>query len=121
MKIIFITREGYNLPGARVRCYNFARELSRYGIDTEVLSYADNLGAKDGKDESQMGLRGKIGFNYRAFKRLAGEKEAVLYIQRFNYHSFAPYLVHLFNKNRIILDLDDWEMRENPEYYFGIY
>jgi len=29
--------------------------------------------------------------------------------------------MHLFNKNRIILDLDDWEMRENPKYYLGIY
>jgi len=121
MKVIFITREGYNLSGARVRCYNFARELSRYGIDTEVLSFVDNLGAKDGQEESQMSLRDNAGFNYRAFKKLTREKEAVFYIQRFNYHSFGPYLVHLFKGNRIIFDLDDWEMRENPKYYLGIY
>jgi len=30
-------------------------------------------------------------------------------------------LAHLFKKNRVILDLDDWEMRENPKYYLGIY
>jgi len=121
MKIIFITREGYNLPGARVRCYNFAKELARYRIDTEILSFSDTLGAKDGQEELQMSLRDKIKFNYRAFKRLTKEKEAILYIQRFNYHSFAPYLVHLLKGNRIILDLDDWEMRENPKYYFGFY
>ncbi len=120
MKIIFITREGYNLAGARIRCYNFSRELRNYGIDTETLSFCDNLGAKDGKDESRMGIVDKISLNYRAFKKIK-DKKAILYIQRFNYHSFAPYLAHLFNKNRIILDFDDWEMRENPKYYFGFY
>jgi len=121
MKIIFISREGYNLPGARIRCYNFARELAKYGIDTEVLSFSDTLGAKDGEKESQMGVRDKMRFNSLAFKRIAKDREAILYIQRFNYHSLAPYLAHIFNKNRIILDLDDWEMRENPKYYFGFY
>lgn len=121
MKVIFITRESYNLPGARIRCYNFARELVKYDITTEVLSFADRLGAKDGERESCMGLREKMGFNWMALKRLVKEKKAIFYIQRFNYHSFAPYLAYLFNSNRMILDLDDWEMRENPKYYLGVY
>jgi len=121
MKIIFITREGYTLPGARIRCYNFAKELCKYGIETEVFSFSDSLGAKDGAEESKMGLRDKITFNYRAFKKLINDKEAILFIQRLNYHSFAPYSAYLFNKNKIILDLDDWEMRENPKYYFRFY
>lgn len=121
MKIIFISREGYNLPGARIRCYGFARELTKYGIDAEVLSFSDTLGAKDGAEEWQLGIRDKIRYNCRAFKRLTKEKEVILYTQRFNYHSFAPYCAHLFNKNKIILDLDDWEMRDNPKYYLGIY
>jgi len=121
MKIIFITREGYYLPGARIRCYNFARELFKYGIDTEVLSFSDTLGAKDGAEESQLRIRDKIRYNWMAFKRLSKEREAIFYIQRFNYHSFAPYLAYIFNKNRIILDLDDWEIRENPKYRLGIF
>jgi glycosyltransferase involved in cell wall biosynthesis len=121
MRVVFITREGYNLPGARIRCYNFAREIAKYGINTEVLSFSDTLGAKDGEKESHMGIGEKIGFNWTAFKRLIKDKETIFYIQRFNYHSLAPYLAHLLNKNRIILDLDDWEMRENPKYYLGFY
>lgn len=121
MKIIFITREGYELPGARIRCYNFAKELIKSRIDAEVLSFSDTLGAKDGKEELEMGLREKMYFNYKALKRLVKEKEAIFCLQRFNYHSFAPYLVHLLKRNKIILDLDDWEMRENPKYYFRIY
>lgn len=60
MKVIFITREGYNLSGARVRCYNFARALRQYGIDTEVFSFADNLGAKYGEKEFEMGIYEKV-------------------------------------------------------------
>jgi len=121
MKVIFITREGYDLPGARIRCYNFAKELIRYSIDTEVLSFSDTLGARDGKEELQMRLRDKVRFNWKAFKRLTKDKETVLYLQRFNYHSFAPYFVSLLKGNKTIFDLDDWEMRENPKYYLGIY
>jgi len=121
MKIIFITREGYNLPGARIRCYNFSKEFCRYGLDAEVLSYSDTLGAKDGQEESCMGIKDKIKFNYLAFTRLLKEKGSILYLQRFNYHAFAPYAAHILKGHRIILDLDDWEIREDPRYYFGVY
>jgi len=117
MKIIFITREGYRLPGARIRCYNFAAELSRLGLETEVLSFSDSLGALDGDKESSMGMLDKIKYNYLAFKKLSKETGAIFYLQRFNYHAFAPLCAHWLKKNRIILDLDDWEMREEPKYY----
>jgi len=121
VKLIFITREGYRLPGARIRCYNFARELNKYGLQTEVLSYADTLGAPDGEDESRMGMLEKIRYNQKAFRVLLKDKDALLYMQRFNYHSLAPYAAHLLHKRRIILDLDDWEMRDNPKYHLGFY
>jgi len=121
MRVVFVTREGSNLPGARIRCYNLAGELARYGFETEVLSFSDSLGAKDGDRECQLRLKDKIRLNCRAFIQLLKEKKSIFIIQRFNYHSFAPYLTHLFCGNRIVLDLDDWEMRENPRYYFRIY
>jgi glycosyltransferase involved in cell wall biosynthesis len=121
MKVIFITREGYNLAGARVRSFNFAKELAKYGVETEVLSYAENLGAKDGINESSMSFSEKIGHNITAYKKLSKEKNAVFIIQRFNYHSFAPLFSRIIGKNRIVLDLDDWEIRENPAYILGFY
>ena len=120
-KIIFITREGYDLAGARIRCYNFAREVSRSGIPTEILSFSDHLGAKDGHRESEMNLFDKLKYNYSAFKRISKEKDALFYIQRINYHCLAPLLAHILNKKMITLDLDDWEMREDPRYYLGFY
>jgi len=121
MKIIFITREGYHLSGARVRCYNFARQLNKLGLDTQVFSFADHLAAKYGEEEVEMPFRKKINLNISAIKKLAQEKGAVFFMQRFNYHSLAPLFVSLFRRNKIIFDCDDWNIRENPVYHFGFY
>lgn len=122
MKVIFVAREGYNLSGARVRCYNFARALRQYGIDTEVFSFADYLGAKYGEREMEMGVFEKIKYNIRAFKiLLQKEKDSIFFMQRLNYHTLAPFLVSLTKKNRFIFDCDDWNIRENPVYRLGFY
>lgn len=123
MKIIFITREGYNLSGARVRCYGFARELKKHNIETEVFSFADDLGAKYGEKEFEMVMAEKIRYNIQAFKRLKREinNNSIIFMQRLNYHSLAPFLISLLKKNKLIFDCDDWNIRENPVYYLGIY
>lgn len=121
MKVIFVTREGLSLPGARIRAYNFARKLRQRNIKAEVLSYSDGLGAKDGASEGSMGLREKVKYNIAAYKKLCEEKDVIIIIQRINYHSFAPLLSHIIRKNRIVLDMDDWEIREDPRYILGVY
>ena len=121
MKVIFVTREGYNLAGGRIRNYNFAKELSRRGVETEVLSYTDNLGARDGMDEGSMNFIQKINYNVKAYKKLSKERNSIIILQRVNYHSFAPLLTQIFKKNHLVLDIDDWEIRENPKYLLGIY
>ena len=121
MKVIFITREGYNLAGGRVRSYNFAKELAKYGIDTRVLSYSDNLGAKDGIDEGTMGFVEKLRYNLSAYEEIKRERDAILIVQRVNYHIFAPLLSRILRGNRIVLDMDDWEMKEDPRYIWGFY
>nr|MBU1328933.1 glycosyltransferase family 4 protein [Candidatus Omnitrophota bacterium] len=122
MKVIFITREGYNLSGARVRCYNFAKALKGYGVDTEVFSFADNLGAKYGEKEFEMSCLDKIRYNIKAIKALLKkEKDAIFFMQRLNYHTLGPFVVSLINRNKFIFDCDDWNIRENPAYYFRFF
>lgn len=122
MKIVFITREGYNLSGARIRCYNFARQLKTLGIETEVFSFGDHLGAKYGDKEFEMPLSWKLNLIVKAIKELSRRnKNAVFFVQRLNYHALAPFMVSLFSKHKIIFDCDDWNIRENPVYYLGFY
>lgn len=122
MRVIFVSREGYDLSGARIRCYGFAREVRKHGIETRVFSFADVLGARYGENELQMPLKEKIRLIWLAFERLIKENRgSIFFIQRFNYHTFAPLLVSFFKKNKIVFDMDDWDMREEPKYYFGFY
>ncbi len=120
MKIIFITREGYQLSGARVRCYGFAKQLNLLGFQTRVFSFADRLGAKYGEKEFEMPLGEKLRYNILAFKDLIKEtRDSIFFLQRFNYHALAPLLASLLGRsNKVIFDCDDWNIREDPRYYW---
>jgi len=122
MKVLFITRESCHLSGARVRCYNFCRELTRQGIEARVLSFAEDLGAPCGEKELEMSGLKKVGLAARAFLSLIKESpDTVFILQRVNYHVLAPLCASGLKKNKIILDCDDWNIRENPVYHFGFY
>ncbi|OGX11594.1 MAG: hypothetical protein A2351_06295 [Omnitrophica bacterium RIFOXYB12_FULL_50_7] len=122
MKAVFITREGYALSGARVRCYNFARELCRHGVDAQVFSFPEQLGAKFGEHEFQMSFYDKAVLNLRAFQALVREPQDTIFIlQRVNYHAAAPLFAALLKRNRVVFDCDDWNIRENPVYHLGFY
>ncbi|MFH2136956.1 MAG: glycosyltransferase [Candidatus Omnitrophota bacterium] len=118
-KIIFITRESADMPAVRIRCYGFAGYLQKAGFLAEIFSYADDLGAKTGKEEHFLRVRDKVRLNIMAFTRLVREEEAIIFLQRFNYHSFAPLLIKFLKKTPLIFDLDDWEAREKTKYYLG--
>ncbi|MFH1778055.1 MAG: glycosyltransferase [Candidatus Omnitrophota bacterium] len=106
------------MPAARVRCYNFAIELKKYGVKTDVLSYYDHI---ETKEEYKFTFLDKVKLNLTVFNRLSKEENSVFFLQRFNYHSFGPYLAKFINKNKLIFDLDDWEIRENPRYILNIW
>ncbi|MFA5159225.1 MAG: glycosyltransferase [Candidatus Omnitrophota bacterium] len=122
MKVVFVTREGYNLSGARVRCYNFCRELVKQGLEARVFSFADDLGAKYGEKESEMSGFEKIKLNLKAFRLLIKESsDTVFILQRLNYHVLAPLWASGLKRNKVVFDCDDWNIRENPVYHFGFY
>ncbi len=122
MKVLFVTREGCHLSGARVRCYNFARELTKHGIEASVFSFAENLGAAGGERELGMSAFERLRLNARALLPLFKEpRETLFVLQRVNYHVLAPLFVAALKKNRFLLDCDDWNIREDPVYHFGFY
>ncbi len=105
-----------------MRCYNFAHALKQYGLTTEVFSFADNLGARYGEEESEMSLLEKVNLNIKAFKiLLKKEKDSIFFMQRLNYHTLAPFFVSSLRRHRFIFDCDDWNIREEPKYYLGFF
>jgi glycosyltransferase involved in cell wall biosynthesis len=120
-ELVFVTRERKDLPGARYRAYNFSKYLNSQGIRACVFSYADNLGALSGELEKFLTLKDKVALNIRAFKFFTRLHSPIFIIQRFNYHSLAPYLYSRIKRNDFVFDLDDWEFREDISYFLGIF
>jgi radical SAM superfamily enzyme YgiQ (UPF0313 family)/glycosyltransferase involved in cell wall biosynthesis len=114
-KVIFICQDGYQLAPARVRCYNFAKELNKHGISTDVLSYYDTLGAShQGSQCNNMDDIEKLELNLKAYEILEKEKDAIFYVQKAGYHFLAPYLVAQKYGNKIIFDYDDYDLQCHP-------
>ena len=74
MKVLFISREGVDQPGARMRGYGFAKELKKRGLDADVFSFVDHLGAKAGKDEKGFGAGQRLRLAVRSLRPLFSKK-----------------------------------------------
>ncbi|MBN2381613.1 glycosyltransferase family 4 protein [bacterium] len=110
MKILFVGISGYDYPHTRVRCFNFARELSRYGFHSEVLSFHDDLGNRFSEAE-MYGIpdRWKLWLNLKALKRLWRFTGQYVYLQKIHYHAALPFFLARLGLYTLIFDLDDWD------------
>ncbi|MDP8216563.1 MAG: glycosyltransferase family 4 protein [Candidatus Kaelpia imicola] len=120
-ELVFITREPPELSGAKYRAYNFTKILKESGYRAEVISYSADLGAYSGILEQYLSIADKIGYNLKAYLKFRQYKNPVFIIQRFNYHSLAPLLFCLKNRIKFVYDIDDWEFRENIDYFKGLF
>lgn len=120
MNILFVTREGFELAGGRIRCYDIVQRLKALGHKADVFSMSDTLKAKSGKKEHELTLFCKLLLNIKTFcKLLFLPRATVFIIQRVNYHSFAPALVSWLRGKPFILDLDDWEFSPTADLKAG--
>ena len=120
-ELVFITREPPSLPGARYRAYNCVNTLKAYGYKADVISYALDFGAYSAILEQYLSKIDKLSYNFKAYLKMKQYKNPIFIIQRFNYHSLAPLLFCLKNRVKFIYDIDDWEFRENIEYFKGLF
>lgn len=119
MKIVFIGFSDYSFPYTRVRCYNFAKELKKYGVDAEVLSYQGDLAPQfKGSHMYSIGDRDKLKTNLRAMWRLR-DKSTILYVQKAYYHAAGPFLLSRMFGHKLILDYDDWDIDRAPFFQRG--
>lgn len=111
LKTIFFTHDSYSLAPARVRCYNFSRTLTQRGLNSKVISLVDHLGAKyDGAQRYRISDTRRILLNIKAFKRLWKENEAVIYVQKVDYHFLTPLLLHFAKGTKFVVDYDDYDL-----------
>lgn len=112
IRLVFIGISGFDYPHTRVRCFNFARQLARYGdMETSVLSFRDHLGNRFAEVE-MWGLRERyrLIMTAKAFLRLAPHPGTVFFVQKLHFHSAVPYLLSRLGLNRMIFDYDDYDV-----------
>ena len=118
MNLLFVTREGIDNPGARLRCYGWAGFLKeKYKVNAEVFSFVDRLNARAGINEEGFSYFEKIGILGKSFFSLLGLSghNTCFVINRVNYHSLSVKVISMLRKARFILDVDDWES-DLPKY-----
>lgn len=111
MKVVFIGHSGKEYPHTRVRCYGFAQALEKHGIETEVLSFKEDLAPQLSEQDMYGALRDrdKMRLVCRAIGRLWKDRSALLYVQKVHFHTAAPwFLSHL--GTRYVLDYDDYDI-----------
>ncbi|OGL50270.1 MAG: hypothetical protein A3H37_00765 [Candidatus Schekmanbacteria bacterium RIFCSPLOWO2_02_FULL_38_14] len=115
MKTIFIGINGYDFPYTRVRCFHFAEELRKLGMETEVLSFRDHLAPQyTGIEMLNLGDKEKLRLNFNAMAKLFKDRKSIFYIQKVHYHSGAPFLLSRLTGTKFILDYDDWDIDRSP-------
>jgi len=114
-KMVFIGLNGYEMPYTRVRCYHFAEIMKSRGINTEVLSYRQDLAPYyDHIEMLKLSDFDKLRINLKAFLRLFREKDTLFYIQKVHYHTAVPFFLSNIKKTKFILDYDDWDFDRSP-------
>ncbi|MBN2327266.1 MAG: glycosyltransferase family 4 protein [Candidatus Omnitrophica bacterium] len=122
MRILFIGHNGYEYPHTRVRCYHFARMLSKHPrVETSVLSFRDDLAPhKTEADIYNLRDREKVVLTAKAVWRLLQEKNTVVYIQKAHFHAAAPYWLYRMGwLKSYIFDYDDYDIPLSNFFYRG--
>ena len=114
-RIVFYTREGEGQAGFEIRSHDLSIELLKHGIHSHIVSFKD---FHKNKSEQEISLFKKFVINIKVFFKIRKFKPQILILQRVNYHFIAALVYKLLFRPKLILDVDDWEIRENIKNYF---
>ena len=112
--VIFIAADGYTLAPSRVRAYSFAKACRDRGLNAEVVSFHDHLGAPgQGSSAYRMDDQTKLRLIALGADVLKLNPTAIFYMQKVSYHSLAVAIASSANGNPIVLDYDDFDFNAN--------
>ena len=109
LKILFYTREGPGDAGYEIRTLDLVETLKETFPLISFFSFKSLYFC----EEKSLSLLKKIFLNIPAFLQLWKKGPDCLILQRVNYHVPAALLYCFFKRPFLILDVDDWEIRES--------
>ncbi|HOT29977.1 MAG TPA: glycosyltransferase [Candidatus Ozemobacteraceae bacterium] len=113
-RLLFLTNERFSLPAARIRCADMAWYLREAGFEADVFSYGERYFAGQPGFYTRLSDTQKMLANLRATWDLRNEAGTVLIVQRTHYHALAALALRRRLGARIVLDLDDFDWKGNP-------
>jgi glycosyltransferase involved in cell wall biosynthesis len=112
--VIFVAADGYTLAPSRVRAYTFAKACRERGLNAEVVSFYDHLGAPgQGSASYRMDEQTKLRLIALGADILKLNPTAIFYMQKVNYHSLSVAIASGANGNPVVLDYDDFDLHAN--------
>ena len=108
-KILFYTREGPNDAGYEIRTLEVIKALKNSDYQIQALSFKSLYSV----EEIKLHLFLKIICNIKAFIKIFNYAPDCLIMQRVNYHFPAALFYFFIKQPFFILDLDDWEIKED--------
>ncbi len=109
LKILFYTREGNGDAGYEIRTLDLVESLKEIFPAISFFSFKNLYSC----EEKSLTLLKKFFLNILAFQQLWKIGPNCLILQRVNYHVPAALLFCFFKRPFLILDLDDWEIKES--------
>jgi glycosyltransferase involved in cell wall biosynthesis len=112
--VIFVAADGYTLAPSRIRAYTFAKACRERGMNAEVLSFFDHLGAPgQGSEAFRMDEQTKLRIAALGADILKINPTAIFYMQKVSYHSLSVAIAAGANSNPVVLDYDDFDFQSH--------
>ena len=112
--VIFVAADGYTLAPSRIRAYTFAKACRERGLNAEVVSFYDHLGAPgQGSAAYRMDEQTKLRLIALGADILKLNPTAIFYMQKVSYHSLSVAIAAGANGNPVVLDYDDFDFHAN--------
>ena len=109
--VIFVAADGYTLAPSRIRAYTFAKACRERGLNAEVVSFYDHLGAPgQGSASYRMDEQTKLRLIALGADVLKLNPTAIFYMQKVNYHTLSVAIASGANGNPVVLDYDDFDL-----------
>src|SRR3954470_11508590 len=99
---------------SRIRAYTFAKACRERGLNAEVLSFFDHLGAPgQGSAAYRMDEQSKLRLAALGADVLKINRDAIFYMQKVSYHSLSVAIAAGANGNPVVLDYDDFDFQSH--------
>lgn len=109
-RVLLWSNEGFRVAPPRVRCYGFARELKKLGVDVSVLTFWDHLAHYTGLPPFRTTLGVRTRLTFRAMMEGVRSRAGVIVFQRpfYEFMSVISLKIMYPFTLKVWLDVDDW-------------